>query len=148
MDFPADFGLGERNPPSDHPTPSTLNSSSNTSYAISGFDDPSPDRNPQKTTAGQSKQGLGTVFDKNQPVHISPQAQGGQSYPTNTTGPLTAGSGSAFNMPSVWDMPTPSADISNVDFGGVNVDGLSDAQWAQILSSSGNAAGWDSWRPS
>ncbi|KAJ5217321.1 hypothetical protein N7468_010329 [Penicillium chermesinum] len=153
MDFPADFGLGERNPPSDHPTPSTLNSSSNTSYAISGFDDPSPDRNPQKTTAGQSKQGLGTVFDKNQPVHISPASSGspqigGQSYPTNTTGPLTAGSGSAFNMPSVWDMPTPSADISNVDFGGVNVDGLSDAQWAQILSSSGNAAGWDSWRPS
>lgn len=153
MDFSSDpFGLGEKNPPSDHPTPSTLNSSSNTSYSISGLDNHSPGQNSQKMPAY-----AGLSFDKVQPVHISPASSGspqipdmgsigGQSLPTSTTSPQTSGSSNAFTMPSVWDMNTPNTDISNIDFGSVNVDSLSDAQWAQILNNSGNAPGWDNWR--
>lgn len=163
MDFPSEFGLGDRNPPSDHPTPSTLNSSSNTSYSISGLDNQSPGQNQQKFTAA-SKQGPGVGFDKAQSVHISPTtsgspqipemgAMGAQSFSTNTTSPLAPGSGNAFNVSSGWDMGTPNADIHNVDFSGVNMDTgnmdtLTDAQWVQLLNNASNTSGWSDWRQS
>lgn len=154
MDFSPDLGLGERNPPSDHPTPSTLNSSSNTSYSISGVDNPSPGKKqkpPQGTTSS---------FERVQPVHISPTKTeappmpdlgnlSGQTYPNSTTSSLGAtGAPPAFSMPSAWDMPAANPAMSNVDFDNVNVDSMSEAQWAQILSDTGGVAGWTSWRQS
>lgn len=152
MDFSPDFGFGERNPPSDHPTPSTLNSSSNTSYSISGADNPSPGKKQKPT------QGAASSFDKVHPVHISPATTEsppmpelgsltGQTYPNATTSALGAtGAPPAFSMTSAWDMPTANPAMGNVDFGNVNVDSLSEAQWAQILNNTGNGAGWENWR--
>jgi hypothetical protein len=154
MDFSPDFGLSERNPPSDHPTPSTLNSSSNTSYSISGAENPSPGKKHQKSTTSSA-----TSFDKVNTIHISPSttespqipdmsAMAGQVYPNSTSSMGASNASNAFNMTSQWDMPTPSSILNNVDFGNVNVDSLSEAQWAQILNNSGNGTGWADWRPS
>lgn len=154
MDFSPDFGLGERNPPSDHPTPSTLNSSSNTSYSISGADNPSPGKKHQKSTTSSA-----ASFDKVNPIRISPSttespqipdmsAMAGQVYSNSTSSIGTSSASNAFTMTSQWDMPTPSSVLNNVDFGNVNVESLSEAQWAQILNNSGNGTGWADWRPS
>ncbi|KAJ5305042.1 Exosome complex exonuclease dis3 [Penicillium atrosanguineum] len=154
MDFSPDFGLGERNPPSDHPTPSTLNSSSNTSYSISGADNPSPGKKHQKTTTSSA-----TSFDQVNSIHTSssttesPQipnmsATSGQAYPNNTGSMGSTAAANAFAMTSQWDMSTPNTALNNVEFGNVNVDSLSDAQWAHILNNSGNGPDWADWRPS
>jgi hypothetical protein len=154
MDFPTDFGLGERNPPSDHPTPSTLNSSSNTSYSLSGVDNPSPGKKQHMTAASPA-----TSFDKVNSAHIPPSttatsrvpdmgSMAGQIYPNSTGSMGTTGAPNAFPMASTWDVPTPNPAVNNVDFGNVNVDGLNEAQWAQILNNSGSGAGWGEWRPS
>lgn len=136
MDFSPDF-LGERNPPSDHPTPSTLNSSSNTSYSISGTDNPSPGKKQHNSGTTHSGQSSGAI-------HISPTSTESPQIPDMNTRP---GQASAFDIPPAWDLPTPNADMSNVDFN-VNMNSLSEAQWAQILNNNAGAAGWDSWRPS
>lgn len=136
MDFSPDF-LGERNPPSDHPTPSTLNSSSNTSYSISGTDNPSPVKKQQNSGTAHSGQSSGAI-------HISPTSTESPQIPDMNTRP---GQTHAFEMPPAWDLPTPNPDMSNVDFN-LNVNSLSEAQWAQILNNNANATGWDSWRPS
>lgn len=154
MDFSPDFGLGERNPPSDHPTPSTLNSSSNTSYSMSGADNQSPGKKQQKSAPSSA-----TSTDKTHSGHISrstteaPQVPDlsslmGQVYPNSTGSMGTTGASNAFSMSSSWDMPTPNSALNNMDFGNMNVDSLSEAQWAQLLNNSGNGAGWDDWRPS
>lgn len=59
------------------------------------------------------------------------------------------GTGAAyiFNMANRWDMSTPSQDMGNLDFENVNVEAISDAQWAQILHTE-NGSGWENWRPS
>ncbi|KAJ5777991.1 Transcription factor [Penicillium odoratum] len=137
MDFSTEFSLGERNPPSDHPTPSTLNSSSNTSYSISGNDNPSPGKKQHTSGTTYSGQGSNTI-------HISPAGTGPPQIQDMNT---RSGPASAFSIPPAWDLPTPSSDLNNVDFN-VNVDSLSEAQWAQLLHNNGAAAGWDSWRPS
>ncbi|KAJ5732677.1 Transcription factor [Penicillium malachiteum] len=159
MEYSPDFGIGERNPPSDHPTPSTLNSSSNTSYSMSANDNPSPGRKHQKIGTANSGLSSSTSFEKIQSTFISPtntespqmpdmSTMPGQGYPANTSGPTaTTGPASAFSIPAGWDMSTPNPDLSNLDLN-VNVDSLSDAQWAQILNNQGNASGWDNWRPS
>ncbi|KAJ5168279.1 uncharacterized protein N7482_003873 [Penicillium canariense] len=159
MDFSPDFGLGDRNPPSDHPTPSTLNSSSNTSYSVSGADNPSPGRKQQKTASSYPSSSSTTSFEKVHSVHISPATTESpqvldlnsipsQVYGTSTTSPMgSTGAANAFTMPADWDVPTPSQGLSNVDFGAVNVESFSDAQWAQILNN-GNGSGWENWRPS
>lgn len=159
MDFSPDFGLGERNPPSDHPTPSTLNSSSNTSYSMSGIDNPSPGKKQPNTTSTYQSSSSVTSVDKTNSAQISPvttdSAQivdlnsiAGQVYPANSAGPM-GGTGSAniFNMANRWEMPTQGQDLSNLDFANVNADVFSDAQWAQILNTE-NGAGWENWRPS
>ncbi|KAJ5454336.1 uncharacterized protein N7458_005292 [Penicillium daleae] len=159
MDFSPDFGLGERNPPSDHPTPSTLNSSSNTSYSMSGIDNPSPGKKQPNTTSTYPSSSSATSVDKTQSAQISPVTTessriidmnniAGQVYPASSTGPMgAAGAASMFNMASRWDMPTPGQDLSNLDFENVNVEAFSDAQWAQILNTE-NGPGWENWRPS
>lgn len=159
MDFSPDFGLGERNPPSDHPTPSTLNSSSNTSYSMSGIDNPSPGKKRPNTTSAYPSSSSATSVDKSHSVQISPVTTessqivdmgsiAGQAYPSHSAGPMgAAGAANVFNLSNRWDMPTPGQDLSNLDFENVNVEAFSDAQWAQILNTE-NGPGWENWRPS
>lgn len=161
MDFSPDFGgLGDRNPPSDHPTPSTLNSSSNTSYSMSGVDNPSPGKKQQNSFPGQQSQSSVTSFDNIHSVHISPvnsepPAIGdlntftGQMYPNRTNNPLgETGTARAYPETPGWDIPPPNPSLSNVDLGSLNVDALSEAQWAQILDNNGSGPGWENWRSS
>ncbi|KAJ5280986.1 hypothetical protein N7478_006358 [Penicillium angulare] len=158
MEHSPDFGLGERNPPSDHPTPSTMNSSSNTSYSISGTENPSPGKKQQNS--GPAHTGLNsTSFENIQSAHISstktdsPPIPGmttmpGQSYSASTNGSSgTTGPASGFSFPPGWEVPTPSSDMNTMDLN-LNVDSLSESQWAQIFSNNGTAAGWENWRPS
>lgn len=159
MDFSPDFGLGERNPPSDHPTPSTLNSSSNTSYSMSGIENASPGKKQPNTASTYPSSSSAASVDKSQSVQIPPvitessqtfdlNSIAGQVFPANSAGPMgTTGGANVFNMPNRWDMPTPAQDLSNIDFDNVNVETFSDAQWAQILNTE-NGPGWESWRPS
>lgn len=155
MDFSPDLNLGERNPPSDHPTPSTMNSSSNTSYALSGGDNSSPGKRQNAT------HGVTSSFERVRPVHISPtetdsppmpdaSTLSGQTYPNIATGSLgVTGAPPAFSMPSAWDMPAANpAMSSNVDYGNINVNAFSEAQWDQLLNGAGDVAGWENWRPS
>jgi hypothetical protein len=166
MDFPPDFGnLSDRNnPPSDHPTPSTLNSSSNTSYSINGADDPPPGNKNQKTSSVYQSQASGPSFDK---VNSNVMAQGdtnpqatdlgsmaGQFYPSSSDSPsAAAGASGIFSMPSAWDLPAPNPETGNEDFGSLNMETFSESQWAQMLNTqivgeNGTNAGWENWRPS
>lgn len=159
MDFSPDFGLGERNPPSDHPTPSTLNSSSNTSYSISGIDNASPGKKQPNTASTYPSSSSAASVDKSHSVQISPvvaessqildmSSVAGQVYPASSAGPMGAeGATNIFSMANRWDVPTPGQDLSNLDFENVNVEAFSDAQWAQILNTE-NGPGWENWRPS
>lgn len=159
MDFSPDFGLGERNPPSDHPTPSTLNSSSNTSYSLSGIDNPSPDKKHPNSASTYPSSSSATSVDKTHSVQISPVtaeasqildmgSMAGQGYPASSAGPMgVTGAANVFSMANRWDMPTPGQDLNNLDFENVNVEAISEAQWAQILNTE-NGSGWESWRPS
>jgi len=154
MNFSPGFGLGERNPPSDHPTPSTLNSSSNTSYSMSGADNPSLAKKQQKATPSSAPS-----FDKVHSVHVTPSTTESpqvhdmsslarQVYPNSTGSVGTTGAPNAFSMTSSWDMPTPSSNLNNVGFGNVNMDSLNEAQWAHLLNNSESGTGWANWRPS
>lgn len=147
MDFSPEFGLAERNPPSDHPTPSTLNSSSNASYSMTGADNPSPGKKQKPTQLATSS------FEKIHTIHVSPSTTGSPPmpdmfYPNPPVSLGATGAPPAFSMASSWNMPTSAPAMGNVDFGNVNVDSLSEAQWAQILNNSGNGAGWENWRQS
>ncbi|KAJ5983789.1 Transcription factor [Penicillium waksmanii] len=138
MDFSPDFGgLGDRNPPSDHPTPSTLNSSSNTSYSMSGIDNPSPERNsripPPPNRANLLPSTISTPFTS----LLRSNTSLGDTAPGRTY-PETPG----------WDMSATNPGLSNVDLSSLNVDALSEAQWAQILENNGSGPGWENWRPS
>lgn len=166
MDFPPDFGnLSDRNnPPSDHPTPSTLNSSSNTSYSINGADDPPPPNKHQKTNSVYPSQGSAPSFDNVNP-NIMPQgntnsqvtdlgSMSGRFYPNSSDSPsVSAEASGIFSMPSAWDLPTSNPEAVNEDFGNLNMETFSESQWAQMLSTqiqgeSGTNAGWQNWRPS
>ncbi|OQE43566.1 hypothetical protein PENCOP_c003G04093 [Penicillium coprophilum] len=166
MDFPPDFGnLSDKtNPPSDHPTPSTLNSSSNTPYSINGAEDLSPANKQQKTNSVYPSQGSARSFDKINPTimpqgNTNPQAtdlgsMAGRFYSSSSVSPsLPTGASGIFSMPSAWDLPTQNQETGNEDFGNLNMDTFSESQWAQMLNSqiqgsNGNNAGWQNWRPS
>jgi hypothetical protein len=166
MDFSPDFGnLSDRNnPPSDHPTPSTLNSSSNTSYSITGADDPSPPNKQQKTTSMYSNQVSAPSFDKVNPSNLplgvtNPQvadltSMAGGFYQNISDSPsVPTEASNMFPMPSAWDFSTPNPETRNEDFGNLNMESFSESQWAQMLSSqmlseNGTNAGWENWRPS
>lgn len=166
MDFPTDFGnLSDRNnPPSDHPTPSTLNSSSNTSYSINGADNPSPGSNNKATSSGYPIQASAASFDKaNRNImpqgNINPQvadlgSMAGRFYPNSSDSPsVGTGASGIFSMPSAWDLPTPNPETGNGGFGSLNMETFSESQWAQMLntqiqSENGTNTGWENWRPS
>lgn len=162
VDLSPDFGSSDKNnPPSDHPTPSTMNSSSNTSYSMTGTESNSPGKKQQKLNSNYASQGPTTTSsDTSNSVHISPTGTesssqvpnnlnplAGQMYPGTTEGPMgSSGVASAFSMPSGWNIPqNPDADgDNNLDFGTV----LTEAQWANILNGTGpdHSTGWENWR--
>jgi len=165
MDFSPDFGIlsDRNNPPSDHPTPSTLNSSSNTSYSLTGVDDPSPGTKQQKSSSNYPSQGSGLSFDKLN-IHMPPgtsnsQAAGmnsmnGRFYPSSSGSPsMPTDVSNTFSIPSAWDLPNQTPGMGNADLGALNVESFSESQWAQILGSQslgeiGTNASWENWRPS
>ncbi|CAL5874636.1 uncharacterized protein PFLUO_LOCUS8933 [Penicillium psychrofluorescens] len=162
VDLSPDFGSSDKNnPPSDHPTPSTLNSSSNTSYSMNGAENNSPGKKQQKLNSTYGSQGPTTTSsDTSNSVHISPTGTepssqapnnlnplAGQMYPGTTESSMgSSGMAHAFSMPSGWDIPpNPDADgDNNLDFGTV----LTEAQWANILNGTGpdHSTGWENWR--
>ena len=168
MDFSPDFGnLSDRNnPPSDHPTPSTLNSSSNTSYSLTGAEDAPPGTKKQKST-NHPNQGSGLPFDKLNSIHMpseipNPQAAGMNSmnarfYPSSSGSPvIPTDPSTAFSAPPTWGLPDQMPQMGNLDLGNLSMENFSESQWAQILgtqvlgeSPSGGAnPGWEDWRPS
>jgi hypothetical protein len=166
MDFSPEFGnLSDRNnPPSDHPTPSTLNSSSNTSYSLTGADDPSPGTKQQKSSSNYPSQESSISFDKLNsipmpPGGLNPQAagmnpMGGRFYSSTSGGPsMTTEASNTFSMASAWDLPNQTPAMNNADLGALNMESFSESQWAQILGSQiltehGTNAGWEHWPPS
>ncbi|KAJ5567411.1 hypothetical protein N7535_006717, partial [Penicillium sp. DV-2018c] len=165
MDFPPDFGnhSDRNNPPSDHPTPSTLNSSSNTSYSIIGGDDPSPSNKQQKTTPMYSNQLSAPSFENTNPSGLphgvtNPQVTDVSSsigaYYQNISGTpsVNTEASNMFSMPSAWDFPASNPETRNGDFGNLNMDSFSESQWAEMLGSqgmgeNGTNTGWENWRP-
>jgi hypothetical protein len=161
MDFSPDFGnLSDRNnPPSDHPTPSTLNSSSNTSYSLTGADDPSPVTKHQKSSSNYPSQGS---FDKINSVQMPDgssnsqatgmNSMGGRFYPSNSGSPsMPTEASNTFSMPSTWDFSNQTPAMGNADLDALNVEAFSESQWAQILDSQilgETPTGWENWRPS
>ncbi|EPS33564.1 hypothetical protein PDE_08526 [Penicillium oxalicum 114-2] len=155
MDFSPDFGHSDRNPPSDHPTPSTLNSSSNASYAVPGGENPSPDKR-HPSTASSYQPMPSVMMDKTQTTQISPitadgiqaldmSSLAGQAY---TAGPINAMGAAA--LPNVfganrWDIDNACQDLNNLDYDVVNVEAFTDAEWAQTLNTQ-NLNGWENWR--
>lgn len=166
MGFSPDFGnLSDRNnPPSDHPTPSTLNSSSNTSYSITGADDAPPANKQQKTNSMYPSEVSGPSFDKVNPSHMSQGAtsaeaidmasMAGRFYPNTSGDPsVPTDASNMFSIPSAWDLPTPNPEARNADFSNLNMESFSESQWSQMLGNqimgeSGTNAGWGNWRPS
>ncbi|KOS46550.1 hypothetical protein ACN38_g2501 [Penicillium nordicum] len=166
MDFPTDFGnLSDRNnPPSDHPTPSTLNSSSNTSYSINGADNPSPGSNNQTINSGYPNQASAASFDKTN-RNIMPQgntnpqvtdlgSMAGRFYPNSSDSPsVGTGASGIFSMPSAWDLPTQNPETGNGSYGSLNMETFSESQWAQMLNNQIQSehradTSWENWRPS
>ncbi|KAJ6089725.1 hypothetical protein N7467_004941 [Penicillium canescens] len=161
MDFSPDFGtLSERNnPPSDHPTPSTLNSSSNTSYSINGVDNPSPDKQQPKSGPNYLSKGSAQSFDKLNAIHMPPgdlisqapdmNALLARAYQSNSGSPaMPTDTSNPFSMPNAWDLPNPNQDMGPADFSNLNVGTLSESQWAQILGENEAGPSWEIWRQS
>ncbi|KAK5797763.1 hypothetical protein VI817_004054 [Penicillium citrinum] len=160
MDFSPDFGgPNDRNPPSDHPTPSTLNSSSNTSYSMSGVDNPSPGKKQQSSATSQQPQSSVTSFDNMHSIHISPTGTDspaipdmgsftGQMFSSRSNNSLdNTGTSRTYPEAPGWDMPTSTPNLGNIDLNTLQFDSLSEAQWAQILDDNGSGARWENWRP-
>ena len=160
MDFPPDFGgSNDRNPPSDHPTPSTLNSSSNTSYSMSGVDNPSPGKKQQSSATTQQPQPSVTPFDNMHSIHISPTGTDPPAIPdlgsftgqmfSNRSNNSLDDTGASRTYPEApgWDMPATNSNLGNIDLNTLQFDSLSEAQWAQILDDNGSGARWENWRP-
>lgn len=167
LDFSPDYGnLSDRNnPPSDHPTPSTLNSSSNTSYSLTGNDDAPPGSKKQKS-ANYSNSGPGLSFEKLNSMHIPAENQnfqaagmnsmGARYYSSSSESPVIPTESNSFSIPPAWGVPGQVPQMSNQDLGGLNMETFSDSQWAQILGTqilgetptNGANNGWDNWRPS
>ncbi|KAJ5779462.1 hypothetical protein N7457_007182 [Penicillium paradoxum] len=166
MGFSPDFGnLSDRNnPPSDHPTPSTLNSSSNTSYSITGTDDVPPANKQQKTNSMYTSQASASSFDKVNPSDMPQRAPsshtsdmtavGSRFYQNNSGSPsIPPDATNLFSIPSAWDLPASDSETRNGDFSNLNMESFSESQWSQmlnnqILGENGTNTGWENWRPS
>ncbi|CAG7927163.1 unnamed protein product [Penicillium olsonii] len=167
LDFSPDFGnLSDRNnPPSDHPTPSTLNSSSNTSYSLTGGDDAPPGTKKHKS-ANYPNSRSGLSFEKPNSMHIPPEntnfqaagmnSMGTRYYSSSSESPVLPTESSSFSVPPAWVVSGQMPQMNDQDMGALNMETFSESQWAQILGTQimgdtpnpGANTGWDNWRPS
>lgn len=159
MDGAPNFNLGNTNnkPPSDHPTPSTIDSSSNTSYQRTGH--PSPQKSQQQpsttqaplnplgisSTAAAATDGGNTDPNQfNDPSSLARQLSSNHPVaPFYSTGADTTSF--SISSPSTWDFTNPPAQVPVSNPGGMapgTTGPFSEAQLAQILS----ATSWDAWR--
>lgn len=159
MDFSIDMSLSDRNHSSDHPTPSTLNSSSNSSFTPSRADHPSPQKQqqPQQSNAVSSNQypttSVGTVPN---PISMSPnsaaylanvQSFNNQYFSSVPGTPRDGGTGNPFAMTSAWEYPVSTTSTGNLDAavgaGSTGMTPLGDNnQWTQMF----DGTGWENWR--
>ena len=149
------------NPQSDHPSPSTIDSSSNTSYQRTGH--PSPQKSQQQASTTQvplnpldisstvATGGSGGNTEPNQfndPSSLARQLSSNHpEAPFYSTGADTTSF--SISSPPAWDFTNPQAQAqaqSSVSNPGGMTPGttvpFSEAQLAQILS----ATSWDAWR--
>ncbi|KAI9932930.1 hypothetical protein MW887_009182 [Aspergillus wentii] len=144
MDYSPDLS-DRNNAPSDHPTPSTINSCSNTSS--SKTDQTSPATIQQQSSLNNSNQGSMHSLDGANILNISPgggNLGAGQCLPGYSETPFNAtGPGDSFSMSSTWEYSaTQSSDHANLVMTPGGMDSLNEAQWAQLL----NGTNWDAWR--
>lgn len=155
MDFASDFSVSERiNASSDHPTPSTMNSSSNTTYSFPKGDQPSPPKTQQQSflnTPGQAPaSSLGSAGQIDALLqNIGPNDIGdihglaSQAFPANAEVPLRSAAPDApFPMSTSWNLPdaqTSTASNAGVPAGGIGP--FDETQWAQLLA----GANWGAW---
>lgn len=161
MDGAPNFSLGNTNNnlPSDHPSPSTIDSSSNTSYQRTSH--PSPQKSQQQpsttqvplnpmdiSSAAATATGGGNT-DPNQFNDPSSLARQLSSHHPETPFYSTGADATSFSIssPSAWDFTNPPAQAqSSVPNPGGMTPGttapFSEAQLAQFLS----ATSWDAWR--
>ncbi|KAJ9234881.1 transcriptional regulator family: Fungal Specific TF [Paecilomyces variotii] len=153
MDVSSDMSVSDRNQPSsDHPTPSTQNSSSNTSYGVSGADYPSPQKHQRSSTTASNMHPNSSVDPS---VRNIAMPSDNQSYLTEVSssvnyfapdggnaGGLT-GSENPFAMPAAWDYPLNQGSPENIEVvGGMSGMTPTESQWTQMLE----GASWENWR--
>jgi hypothetical protein len=155
MDFSSDMNLSERiNPPSDNPTPLTMNSSSNTSYSTSKSDHPSPQKHQQQSFRYNPSQApASSLRNTNQGNALSdntPPNQFGdintlasRLFPTNAEAlPSSTAADAPFSMSPSWNLPdaqTPAAGEADATSSGIG--SFDETQWAQLLA----GANWGTW---
>lgn len=159
MDGAPNFNLGNANnyPPSDHTSPSTIDSSSNTSYQRT--DHPSPQKSQQQASTTQasfnpldtSSAATTSNTDPNQFNDLSSFATQLSSNHPETPFYSTGADTTSFSIssPSAWDLTNPQTQaqaqpsVSNPGGMAPGTTGpFSETQLAQILS----ATSWDAWR--
>lgn len=152
MDFSSDFSVSERiNPSSGHPTPSTMNSSTNTSYFSKG-DQPSPQKFQQQSFLNNRGQApalgnpcqIDTLMENVASNHVGDvNALASQPFPANPEGPLISAAPDApFPMSTSWNLPD--AQTSTAPNAGTTAGGegsFDETQWAQLLA----GANWGTW---
>lgn len=154
MDFSSDFNVSEKvGPPSDHPTPSTLNSS-NTSYSLSRNDQPSPPKPQQQSFLSNTTQGPVSSLDSVNQMDMFPETTGAdqpgdisslasQLFASNSEVQIgSTAPESPFPLPSTWDlgdMQAPNPGNTGASSGGMGA--FDETQWAQLLSE----ANWGNW---
>lgn len=143
--------------PSDHPTPSTLNSSSNASYPRT---DPPISQQPPSTAPTAAAAATTTTTQAQTPIsplgisssatatgsNSGPSSIAGQLYENNPGTPFyTGGFETSFTMPSppTWDFATTQANVSSPGNMALGTAGpFNEAQLEQLLS----GTNWDAWR--
>lgn len=154
MDFSSDFNISEKvGPPSDHPTPSTLNSS-NTSYSLSRGDQPSPPKSQQQSFFISAPQGPISSLDDVNELDMLPETTGPNQF--GDVSPLASqlfasisedqGGSTApeslSHFPSTWNLAGfQSTNTGNTGASPSGMGAFDETQWAQLLS----GANWDNW---
>lgn len=154
VDFSSDFNISEKaGPPSDHPTPSTLNSS-NTSYSLSRGDQPSPPKSQQQPFSINHPQGPISSLNGVNELDMLPEITGTSQFEDVSSLPsqlfasnpeVQIGSTvpeSPFNLPSTWNLgDMQSANPGSTGASPSGMGAFDEIQWAQLL----NGANWGGW---
>lgn len=148
MDVSPDMSASDRNhPPSDQPTPSTQNSSSNTSFTPSGTDYPSPQKHQQRhsSTTNSSNSMNQIPMSSNNHSYLEDVSSSAHYFTSDSANPDGAvGAENPFSMPAAWDYPTGQTPSDNIEavIGGMSGMTPTESQWAQMLEGSS----WENWR--